>query len=116
MKRPRNTPSPLERDIQRAILEYLKLAGVVAVRVNSGATKVGDRYIRFNGTPGCSDILACLPDGRFAAIEVKRPGGKPTPEQISFIESIQQCHGFAWVVQSVDDIRDNLKQHGYHPP
>lgn len=109
-------PKPRERDIQKAILTYLKLAGVVAIRTNSGATKIGDRFIRFNSAPGCTDIIACLPDGRFAAIEVKRPGNKPTPEQISFMESIQHCHGYAWVVQSVDDIRSLLTQHGYHPP
>jgi hypothetical protein len=28
-----------------------------------------------------SDMIVCLPDGRFAAIEVKKKGNKPTPEQ-----------------------------------
>jgi hypothetical protein len=108
--------APKERDTQRAVIAYLKLAGVIPLRVNSGATKVGNRFIRFNSEPGCSDIIACLPDGRFAAIEVKRPGKKPTIEQLSFLQAVEKGNGLAWVVQSVEDVRNKLTEHGYTPP
>lgn len=109
-------PKPKERDIQAQVIQYLKLAGCRVIRVNSGATVVGKRFIRFNSEAGCSDLIVCLPDGKFAAVEVKRPGNKATPEQISFIESIQRCNGYAWVVQSVEMVRELLHNHGYEPP
>jgi len=36
---------------------------------------------------GISDVLVCL-DGRFVAVEVKRPGGKASPEQQRFIRDV----------------------------
>ena len=39
-------------------------------RMNSGAAKVGDRFIRF-GWPGCPDVLGQLKDGRLLGVEVK---------------------------------------------
>ncbi len=67
--------APLERDVQKACRDWLTLWGAVVVRVNSGAMKIGDRYVKFNDQPGCSDTLVCLPGtGRFLALELKRPG------------------------------------------
>jgi hypothetical protein len=37
------------------------------------------------GEKGIADIIACSPEGRFWAIEVKKPGGKPSSDQISFL-------------------------------
>lgn len=105
-----------ERDIQNQILAYLKLFGAYATRTNSGATKIGDRFIRFNSRPGCSDILACLPGGKFAAIEVKRPKKKPTDKQNQFLHGVRVTGGFGWVVESVDQLRELLVSNGYDPP
>src|SRR5438045_1951886 len=40
------------------------------------------------GEKGISDIIACSPVGQFTAIEVKKPGGRPSPDQLAFIESV----------------------------
>jgi hypothetical protein len=56
------------------------------------------------GEKGISDILGCSPDGKFVAIEVKKPGGKPTPEQWDFIDAVKRNQGIAFVAYSLDDV------------
>ena len=60
-----------ESDVLRGCLDYLKMKNIFCYRNNSGATKVGSRFIRF-GYKGSSDIIGILPDGRFLAVECKR--------------------------------------------
>lgn len=104
--------APLERDIQSAILEYLHAKRIFCWRNNSGMQflpytnregKSRMRALRI-GLPGSSDILGCLPDGRFLAIEVKRPGNKPTIEQQEFLDNIASRGGVAFVATSIDDV------------
>lgn len=105
---------PLEKDIQSQCLAYLRLRGVLSVRVNSGAVKVGGRFVRFNDGDGTSDVLACLPpDGRFAAVEVKRPGNAPTEKQAAFLALVESRGGLALVVTGLDDMRAKLAAAGY---
>ncbi len=42
---------------------------------------------------GVSDLLGCLPGGKMLAIEVKRPGGKPTLDQIAVIDDVRRRGG-----------------------
>ena len=56
---------------------------------------------------GVPDILAVI-SGRFVAIEVKRPGGKPSRLQLMQIKRIQAAGGIAMVAESVDDVIDAL--------
>lgn len=95
-----------EQDIQKAILDLLAYKGFVAVKYHStvGVAREGKYVPIKTGTKGTADILACSPDGRFWAIEVKRKGNKPTPEQLAFIERIRSCGGVAFVAFSVDDV------------
>lgn len=102
----------LEKDIQKQILDWLRLHGATAIRVNSGAM-AGDykgkkRFVRMNDTVGCSDILCCW-RGRFVAIEVKRPGNKPTLDQESFLQTVERSGGLAIVAYSVDDVEKELR-------
>lgn len=108
---------PLERDIQRVCLDWMRLVGIFPVRVNSGAFGFGGdtgkkRFMRFNSEPGCSDCLAVLPGGRFLAVEFKRPGNKPTPHQSSFLEAVKARGGLALVVTGLDDLRKQLHDAG----
>ena len=103
---------PKEKDIQKQIVQYLKMRGAVAVRTNSGAFKVKDRFVRFNSEEGCSDLLCCY-RGFFVALEVKRPGKKPTAKQSGFLGEVEKASGIAAVVTSIDDVReilDNLER------
>ena len=113
-------PKPLEKDIQKQCLLWLKLTGCLPIRVNSGAFggeyKGKKRFVRMNSEPGCSDILAVLPDGRFLAAECKRPGGKATPEQLSFLDAVRKRGGLGVVVSSVDELVNALAAEGYLGP
>jgi hypothetical protein len=96
----------LEKDIQRGILDYLALNGFIAVKYHStvGVAREG-RYIPIKtGVIGTADILACAPDGRFWAIEVKRKGGRATPEQLAFLERVRKAGGVAILAHSIDDV------------
>ena len=108
---------PTERDVQAACLAWLALWGAVPVRVNSSATVVGEgaarRYLRSNNAPGCSDALCCAPDGRFLAVEFKRPGGRPTVKQEAFLARVRRSNGLALVVTSVADLHAQLTAAGY---
>jgi len=97
---------PLESAIQRAILEYLRWEGIFCFRVNQQGVPLHDGTGRYRPGPtqGVSDILGILPDGRFLAIEVKRPGGKPTPQQEAFLDAVKQAGGLAFVATSTDDV------------
>ncbi len=105
------TPRSNDRKEGAALVEVLKaLRAHPAVawceRQNSGAAKVGGRFIRF-GWPGCSDVLGQLRDGRFLACEVKAPTGKLRPEQAVFLERIRGAGGVAFVAC---DLRDVLRE------
>jgi hypothetical protein len=77
------------------VLEYLTLMRIPHWGSNTGAAVYGTgprhRFVRY-GIVGCSDILASLPPtGRLDAIEIKRPGEKPRPEQLAFLAAIAKA-------------------------
>ncbi len=109
--------SPTKRTNDRpeaaALLEVLKaLRAHPAVswceRMNSGAARVGGRFIRF-GFTGCPDVLGMLTDGRLLGVEVKSPTGKLRPEQSIILERIRGAGGVAFVAR---DLRDVMRELG----
>lgn len=90
----------LEQDIQDSIMTYIKSIGGLPIKQNQ---------IGIYGQAGVPDILACI-KGRFVAIEVKRPGQKPRPIQISFLEAIEKKGGIAFWSDSLDKVKDRLKE------
>lgn len=101
-------PKPLEAEIQRAILDVLRFHGVECWRANTGAFagehKGRSRFVRF-GEKGQSDILGMIgPNARFLAIEAKRPGNKPTLDQILFMQRINAAGGFAFWATSAQTV------------
>lgn len=57
------------------------------------------RWMEF-GTPGCSDYLGLLRDGRMLALEIKAQKYVPSQvsaEQRSFLSVVNQCGGLAFV-------------------
>lgn len=101
---------PLEKDVLKAVLAALRVHPVVgfAWRANTGSFEVGKRRIRagFRGQP---DVLGMLRDGRLLAVEVKRPGERPTPDQGAFLEKVRANGGVAVVATSVDDVLATLQ-------
>ena len=102
-----------DRSEAAALMEVLKAlkahpAVVWCERMNSGAARVGGRFIRF-GFAGCPDVLGQLRDGRLLGVEVKGPTGKLRPEQSVFLERIRGAGGAAFVAR---DCRDLLRELG----
>lgn len=94
-----------EQQLQKIILDYLRLKRYVAIKFNSSGiyNKKTGKYIP-QPQRGISDILACSPKGEFLAIEVKVNHNKSSEEQILFIESIRKNSGKAIIAYSLDDI------------
>lgn len=84
-------------------------------RNNTGAIKdQTGRLVRFGLCKGSSDLIGFRPTvitpemvGKtvaiFTAIEVKTPTGKPTPEQLHFLQRVKDLGGIAGIARSVDD-------------
>lgn len=91
---------PTETQIVRSILDGLAAMGIMAWRVNTGAM-TGEhngkqRFVRFR-PKGQADIQGILsPSGRVLSIEVKRPGGRMTAEQLGWQNMIQTRGGWRW--------------------
>lgn len=101
-----------EQDIVNACLEVLRYRGVYAYRQNQGGMKMTgrtrERFVRFTSVSGVSDIIGCLPDGRFLAVECKRPGNEPTSDQSDFLNAIRRRGGVALVVYDAADLAEIL--------
>lgn len=105
-----------ETQISASIKTWLTRLGAISIRVNSGVVTTAEGH-RFHGAePGTSDRINGLPVLLppygpvmvFVAIEVKRPGKKPTPAQQRFIDRVINMGGIALCVVSVDDAKRQL--------
>lgn len=93
-----------EQTIQKQVMLTLSDAGCLVFRNNTGMYRTPDgRVIRYGLHKGSSDIIGVAPDGRFLAVEVKTKRGKPTQEQILFINAVLQAGGIAGIVRSPAD-------------
>lgn len=119
--------STLEQAIVRQCLDYLNVLGIPAWRQNTGGASFARRqplprhgmgsvqekpyFVKFS-RPGAADITGILPgSGRRLEIEVKRPGGKPNPDQVRFHRLVNEAGGVYLLVHSVDELKDALHEH-----
>jgi len=99
-----------ERDVLKGVLQALELHPKVAwaARMNVGGMQDSHgNHVRF-GFRGLSDVVGMLRDGRFLAVEVKRPGGQPTTAQVEFLGLVSRSGGVAFVARSVEDVMRGL--------
>lgn len=101
-----------EKQIEKMILQYLFLLPncfawkedgqgvVVGTGSNKRMLKISGRY----RVKGKSDILGIY-NGKFIAIEVKKPGGRVSKDQENFIAAIKAVGGHGCVAYSLDDAR-----------
>lgn len=87
------------------VLDYLAKVGIMAWRTQSGALRHGKIKLAKKGT---SDIIGCLPDGHFLAIECKAKKGKPNKDQIDFLCNIKKFGGVSILAYSLDDVIGGL--------
>lgn len=116
--------APTETVLVKAVLDYLRFVRRwPAWRNNTGAVRVGRRLIRF-GEVGAADVLGILPAGRYPlldpttagrllAVEVKRPGNRPTPAQLAWLDMVREAGAVALVVHSLDELAGLLAEAGY---
>lgn len=55
------------------------------------------------GPDGSADLLGWTRDGRFASVEVKRPGEYPRQNQKDWMAAVRRAGGVAGVARSVED-------------
>ena len=109
----RTPPRILDRREAAALVEVLQAlrthpAVAWCERMNSGAARMGARFVRF-GWPGCPDVLGQLKDGRLFGVEVKGPAGKLRPAQVVFLERIRAAGGVAFMARDCRDVRRELE-------
>lgn len=94
-----------ESNLMKAIMLALSEAGCTVWRNQSGAytDPRSKNFIRYGVGVGGSDILGIAPNGKFLAVEVKTATGRPTKEQLNFIDVINKRGGIAGIARSVND-------------
>jgi hypothetical protein len=101
-----------ESDVMKDVDQVLSAYNIFHWRNNTGVTRIGNRFIRF-GYPGSADWLGICHDGRFLAVECKRPrDGRLTAKQRAFLGRIRRDGGVAMVVTGIDDLLKKLKEAG----
>ena len=91
-----------ENFIQNEIRVALSAHGI-CIRMNTGNfTTTDGRHVKC-GVTGLSDLLFIGQNGKAAFIEVKKPGGRASKEQLSFIRRMQELGHAAGIAYSVAD-------------
>lgn len=111
---------PLEKDIQKTILDWLKYQSETFVwRQNSGGmytdSPTGRHGFKTASVDGISDIMGVY-KGYPLAIEVKRPGKKPTESQMAFLCQFRDAGGIAIVATSIENVEAAFKNLIIHRP
>ena len=106
---PKTIGAPLEQEIQKQILDYLKYRGIFCWKNNTNGIYVRARntYIPSHAV-GVADIIGIGFHGQFMAIEVKRAGGKVSSDQRAFLDEVTRNGGLAIVAYSVEDVEKAL--------
>lgn len=98
--------------VKRVMLEASKL-GLRVWRNHTGGIKgIDGSFHRFGLCQGSSDIIGIAPGGRFIAIEVKKPGGRITPEQVIFTDFVNKMGGFAIIIDDEKKLKPALDTAG----
>jgi len=115
----------------RACLEYLRLSGIAAWRINTlGSPLVGGGF-RPGPSRGIADIIGIAATKTYErpsigpvtvrepvplAIEVKSVTGRQSPAQREFQAAWEESGGLYLLVRSVDDLRAGLRAAGVRCP
>lgn len=104
-----------EREIQRAIMEWMNYNGFKVIRINSGQVikkeeETGENRRILMAPSGTPDILGChKKTGRMVLVEVKRPGLKPKPLQEITMNDWRESGAFVFVATSIEDVQREIK-------
>lgn len=87
----------VEAQIRRQIVAALREIGAV-VWSQTGAI----------GGAGRPDLVVCY-RGRFIALEIKTPAGRPTPAQLAALDAVRRAGGTAAIVRSAAEAVDTVR-------
>jgi len=100
-----------ESSVLQECLRVLRELNIYAWRQNTGAFKTPAGHFFRSSQAGVSDILGCLPNGRFLAVECKREkGGILSYKQKAFLEKIDSNGGLAIVSNNAEKLKEILLQ------
>ncbi|MCE5280307.1 MAG: VRR-NUC domain-containing protein [Planctomycetaceae bacterium] len=101
-----------EREVQRAILGYLRSIGALVAVTDAGAAYRAGSWGADTVPAGWPDITGLLPDGRFIGVECKAPGGRQSPVQKFMEQEIEHRCGLYVLACSIDDVREAIERDG----
>ncbi len=105
----KNKPTP-EKFIEKEIIHYLRLKGWIAIKVRTSGRIVNGKVLSLpKDELGVSDIIACDPDGRFHAIEVKNKVGRQSDHQRRFEQDVTAKGGRYIVLRSLEQVIEYVK-------
>jgi hypothetical protein len=113
--RPKPRRAAPEAAIQRAIIDRLRLYGVLCVAVPNEGKRSRVAGARLKGTgmrPGFPDLI-CMQDGQAAFLEVKVPRGVVSDAQRDMHEELQRQRMLVAVVRSQDEAVTALRGWGF---
>jgi hypothetical protein len=84
-------------------------AGRILFKQASQVTLDNASFIKSGLCVGSSDLIGLTPCGRFLAVEVKTPKGKPTDEQINFINAVNAKNGIGYIARSAEEAIQELE-------
>ena len=96
----------LEKEIQKAVLQYLELKRLCYWRNNTGAMvaeyKGKKRFVQF-GKKGSADIFV-VKNGNIFGLEIKTLSGKQSEWQEVWQKEFQNAGGIYILCRSIDDV------------
>ena len=103
-----------ESVVIQQVKQVIKMTGLKIQRINTGSFQIGSgqnrRYIK-TAEAGTCDFEGYDNQGRFVAIECKRPsGGRLSPAQKERIADINRKGGVAFVAHSGEETLEQLKK------
>lgn len=106
-----------EQEIQRAIVQHLKLRAVPGVfwfAVPNGGYRspIEAAILKATGTRAGVPDLCFIHGGRSYFLELKAPGGRPTENQLECIEALNLAGAFCCIAEGLDRAIAILEQWG----
>lgn len=97
--------------LKEVMLEASKL-GLRVFRNHVGGFYAKDGSFHHTGLcKGSSDLIGWDNLGRFVALEVKKQGGKPSKEQITFLDKVNKAGGIGLIVDDAKKLKKMLDEH-----
>ena len=104
-----NRPKESEKDIQRAILDWLAVHRIFHYRQNTGGFRDSQNHFYRFGHVGAPDIVAVV-DGRYVGIEVKGPKGRQREEQKQFQQDLERAGGVYVLARGLEEVEEAISR------